>query len=75
MIFVFLIMGDSDSGNMINVTSRSIESHINEPDVTLKAGITTFCSVSLKIRDTINSALRKTSFSEVTASQMIGKGS
>lgn len=68
-------MGDSDSGNMINVTSRSIESHINEPDVTLKAGITTFCSVSLKIRDTINSALGKTSFSEVTASQMIGKGS
>ena len=68
-------MGETDSdNNLINVTSQSVN-QTSEQDDTLKTILSTFCSVSLKIRTNISSALGKTSFSEVESSQMIGKGS
>ena len=68
-------MQESDSGGVINVTSQSITHSIDETDDSLKSILTTFCSTSLKIRNTITYGLGKTSFSEVAANQMIGKGS
>ena len=68
-------MVETDSGeNLINVTSQSIR-QISEEDTTLKTILSSFCSVSLKIRRTISSALGKNSFREDEPSQMIGKGS
>ena len=66
-------MGESDSDGIINITSQSIP-QISEHNDTLKNCVTKFCSISHSIRDNICSALGKTSFSEVSADHMFGKG-
>lgn len=65
-------MGESDSGDLINVTSQSLPQITEKDD--LKKCVTKFCSISLSIRDNICTSLGKTSFSEVTADHLFGKG-
>ena len=67
-------MGDTDSGDRdVNITSDSVV-HNSDQNDSLKSILTSFCTSSLQIRTTICSGLNKTSFSEVSADQMIGKG-
>ena len=64
----------NDDGEM-DVTSVTSISSDGDPALTLKSNLSKLCSLTIEVRKFICSALGKTGLSQVTPSQIIGRGS